>query len=636
MTYSKFLLELKKVLSSDKEIINKIIVFTVVLGVFELTIPLSVQIIINRLYKTYSFEPIISILFITLFCLIILSFTLFIRFNLVEVIHKSIFAKVATNISEYFDDKEDIAYSLKFFEIFTLKKFIAKFLTEGISLLLSLILGFLILFFYHPFFAALALFVVLSFIILLRFFHRQTAETSIAESEAKYNVAREISNSIIEKSNKHDEIRHLTSNYLIKRHAHFKYLQLHYFFILLIFIISHIILLGGGGALVLYGELTIGQLVASELIFSTILIGIAKSIDYIETYYDTLAGLEKIKFIKNYKHLSSKQLFIPSYRKRYFLTKASLVIFPILLLLTPWVQTSEGYGSLTTLKPEERVQEISALVKGRIGRWYVTEGQIVEEGDPIVEIVDNDPNYSQRLKVDRDAAFKKYQAAKMAAETALLDFNRQNELYNQGLTSRIKFEKAKINYHKLLASEAESASSLAKTEVSFARQQRQVITAPSNGTIQQLYSGNSSSLIKVGTKLAVFVPQSTSPAVELFIDGNDIPLIHKGRKVRLEFEGFPALQFSGWPNFSFGTFEGVVMSLDSTASAGGKFRVMVTPLNSNDWPSEGILRRGSKVRGWILMNTVKIGYEVWRQFNGFPALPDEVALTAAKGKKNEK
>ena len=633
MSFSDFLSELKKILESDKEIINKIILFTVVLGIFELTVPFSVQMIINRLYKTYNLEPIVSILFISLFCLIILSFILFIRFNLIEVIHKSIFAKISNNIGHYLAEKNDIAYSLKFFEILNLKKFIAKFLADGISLLLSLILGFLILFFYHPFFAALALFVVISFVILLKIFHKRTSEASIIESKAKYDVAREVTNSMIKKEIKEDDIKHLTSTYLIKRHLHFRYLQIHYFFILLIFIVSHIILLGGGSALVLNGELTVGQLVASELIFSTILVGIAKSIDYIETYYDTLAGLEKISFIDNYKIPSSKQLFIPSYKKRYFLTKITLIIFPLLLLLTPWVQTAEGIGTLTTLKPDERVQDISALVKGRIGKWFVSEGQAVNKGDPIVEIVDNDPNYSKRLKVDRDAAFKKYQAAKMAAETALYDFERQNELYTQGLTSRLKFEKAKINYHKLLASEAESASSLAKTEVNFARQQRQVITAPSNGTIQQLYSGNSSSLIKAGTKLAVFVPESTSPAVELYVDGNDIPLIHKGRKVRLEFEGFPALQFSGWPNINFGTFEGEVVSLDSTASANGKFRVMITPTDPDAWPGAGILRRGSKVKGWILMNTVKVGYEFWRQFNGFPPLPDEFAISASKEKK---
>lgn len=624
MNFNFFLAEITKILKSETEVLKKIGLFALVLGLFELTVPFTVQVIINRIYKTYMYEPLFTVLLVAMVCLCILSSVLFIRFNLVEAIQRQVFAKISKNIIHFLADKDDVSYSLKYFEVMTLKKFLAKFLTEGLGLFLSLFLGFSILIFYHPFFATLALIISLSYLALLKIYHNKTAETAIKESQSKYEIAKTINQYSIEKDmSLHQQVEEQTQQYLTDRHQHFRLLRKHFFFILIIFIVSHLVLLGGGGILVLLGELTIGQLVASELIFSSILIGIYKSIDYIEMYYDCYAALEKLSFVQEYRNSGSG---LQIYQNLFQAMRVVLILLPIALMFIPWIQTSEGYGRLTTLKPEERVQDISALVNGRIGKWFVTEGQFVEEGSPIVEIVDNDPNYAERLKVDRDAAFKKYQAVKMAAETANLDFNRQKDLYQQGLTSRLKFEKAKIDFHKLIAKEAEAASSLAKKEVSFARQQRQVIMAPSDGYVQQLFSGNSSSLIKAGSKLATFVPKTTTPAVELYVDGNDVPLIHKGRKVRLEFEGFPAFQVSGWPDFSFGTFLGEIFSVDSTSSNNGKFRVMVSPIKGTQWPGEKILRRGAKVKGWVLMNQVRLGYEFWRQFNGFPALPDESVI----------
>lgn len=632
MSFKYFVSEMLKVVAPDRELIKKISIFALLIGIFELTVPFAVQVIINRIYKTYLYEPLFAILIVVTGCLFLFTLLLYIRFNLVEAIQRTVFARVSSNILNYLKDKEDNTYSLKYFEVVSLKKFIAKFLTNGLSLALSLAFGFVILFFYHPFFASLAILVAITYFILLRVYHDRAAKTAIKESSAKYKTASLINESYISGDVSNEDIIHETEHYLSSRNRHFQFLKRHYIVILFIFIVSHLILLGIGGSLVLMGELTIGQLVASELIFTIILNGISKSIEYIEMYYDCYAGLEKLSFIKKYEEHRFDNIVIPKYRRSYLFARISIIILPILLVILPWVQTSEGYGQLTTLRPEERVQDISALVYGRIGKWYVSEGQEVSEGDLIVELVDNDPNYAERLKTDRDAALKKYDAARMAAETALLDFNRQKDLYDQGLSSRLTFEKAKINYHKLIAKEAEAASSLAKKEVSFSRQQRQIITAPSDGVIQQLFSGNSSSIIKKGTKLAVFVPKAKTPAVELYVDGNDIPLIHVGREVRLEFEGFPAFQFSGWPGFSFGTFGGKVASVDSIASKKGRFRVMVVPKEIDAWPNEKILRRGAKTKGWVLMNTVTLGYELWRQFNGFPALPDQMAIEKMQGK----
>jgi adhesin transport system membrane fusion protein len=90
----------------------------------------------------------------------------------------------------------------------------------------------------------------------------------------------------------------------------------------------------------------------------------------------------------------------------------------LLLTITPWQQTSQGYGKFIALDPNDRVQNINSPVPGRINKWYVQDGDEVKKGDPIVEIIDNDPNFIDRLKLERDAIFQKFEAAKAASETA--------------------------------------------------------------------------------------------------------------------------------------------------------------------------------------------------------------------------
>ncbi|MCU0705778.1 MAG: HlyD family secretion protein [Fimbriiglobus sp.] len=120
---------------------------------------------------------------------------------------------------------------------------------------------------------------------------------------------------------------------------------------------------------------------------------------------------------------------------------------------------------------------------------------------------------------------------------------------------------------------------------------------------------------------------------ELFIDGNDLPLVEKGDKAILQFEGWAAIQFVSFPQAAEGTFEGRVYLVDPTANDKGDFRVLVEPDPSPDarpWPNQDLLRQGVRAQGWVLMpQRVTMGWEVWRQLNGFPP------FRPPQGKKDE-
>lgn len=156
------------------------------------------------------------------------------------------------------------------------------------------------------------------------------------------------------------------------------------------------------------------------------------------------------------------------------------------------------------------------------------------------------------------------------------------------------------------------------------------ITAPRAGRIQQWFGLEGSDTVKEGDQLFVIVPETDELAVEMKVSGNDMPLVKEGDRVRLQFKGWPAVQFVGWPSVAVGTFGGKVNRILPTDDGKGNFRVVVTPDNhfarEDGWPDDPddrVLRQGVRANGWVLLQRVPLGYEIWRQLNGFPPAVSE-------------
>lgn len=296
-----------------------------------------------------------------------------------------------------------------------------------------------------------------------------------------------------------------------------------------------------------------------------------------------------------------------------------IVVAALFMIYVPWVQTAQGTGKVIALDPRDRVQNVTALVPGRIERWYVTDGQRVRKGDPIARIVDNDPLLLMRLQTERAQAQAEIAAVNQAMRTARLDVDRTGTLYREGLAARREYEAAQLKVGDYAAKLASTRAALTRIEVNLNRQAAQIVRAPRDGLVMQVNAGDTATLVKAGDVLASFAPEETQRAVELYVDGRDVPLIRPGRRVRLIFEGWPAIQFSGWPSVARGLFDGRVRSIDAAASTNGLFRIIVEPASDRTaWPREPFVRLGAKVRGWVLMDTVSVGFELWRQLNDFP------------------
>ncbi|MFM1802427.1 MAG: hypothetical protein RJA81_1779 [Planctomycetota bacterium] len=389
-----------------------------------------------------------------------------------------------------------------------------------------------------------------------------------------------------------------------------------------------------------------------------------------------------------------------------------VILLPVALALIPWRQSVSGMGKIVALDPTERPQLIESPVSGRVTHWWVQEGNRVKAGDQLVEILDNDPNFMQRLMDQRtaistklkayeekinlnelqislleqardlavnsakaqmdaakervDQAEQKLKAAQASLERDTLQVQRIRQLTREGLASTRDLEVAERDFKSsqalvgadieevdatrkqldskqadldrilpaenakiqdalgyLQASIAEletTRKDLTDLEVKIERQKTQLITAPKDGIIFRILANQTlTGQVKEGDPLIQFVPDSETDVAEIYIDGNDTPLIHIGDPVRLQFEGWPAVQFVGWPSVSYGTFGGRVLLVDSTDSGQGKFRVLVqADLAEQAWPSNRYLRQGVKAKGFVLLREVRLGYEFWRRLNGFP------------------
>ncbi len=277
------------------------------------------------------------------------------------------------------------------------------------------------------------------------------------------------------------------------------------------------------------------------------------------------------------------------------------------------------------------------------------------------------------------------EAAQAAVAQAELNYERQKQLVDEGLAAALEFEVADRIYKQAKAelsqdrqaleasieeekarraelgrvqtevqariesaraeeqgAESEAAGKdqeLANLSVRIAQQNAQRITAPRSGTVFRIYASPGAELVKAGDPLVALLPDVQSQAVELWVDGNDVPLMREGRSVRLQFEGWPGVQFGGWPSVAVGTFGGTVAVVDSSGDGLGRFRILVVPDPDDEpWPSPQYLRQGARANGFVLLDQVSLGYELWRQANGFPptvAMSPPESMPGAKGGASE-
>jgi multidrug resistance efflux pump len=204
----------------------------------------------------------------------------------------------------------------------------------------------------------------------------------------------------------------------------------------------------------------------------------------------------------------------------------------------------------------------------------------------------------------------------------------KNELINAKVeVSRIgaeyaeKSSKAKSDQYTALSSQYDTEAQVNKLQNQYVNYQIRnglyYIKAPQDGYVNRALQSGIGETIKEGTQIVSIMPAQYDIAVETFVSPTDLPLIHKGEKVRVWFDGWPTIVFSGWPNMSYGTFGGKIVAVENFISENGKFRVLIAP-DQNDVPWPKQVSIGSGAQTLALLDNVPVWFEIWRTLNGFP------------------
>lgn len=227
---------------------------------------------------------------------------------------------------------------------------------------------------------------------------------------------------------------------------------------------------------------------------------------------------------------------------------------------------------------------------------------------------------------NRKLKFQKVQAEMISNENDLL--TSQNEVINAKVELNSiqaqyadKITKAESEKYTALSSMYDSQATATKLKNQYSnytiRNGLYYIRAPQDGYITKAIQSGLGETIKQGEEIVSIMPSSYELAVEMYVKPIDLPLLEKGQPIRIQFDGWPAIVFSGWPNTSYGTYGGLVFAIDNFISDNGKYRVLVSvDPNDHQWPDA--LRIGAGANNMVLLKDVPIWYELWRRINGFP------------------
>ncbi len=291
--------------------IGIIVIFALITGLLALATPLAVETLVSTVAFGRYLQPVV-ILALILFAFLSFSAALrALQTYVVEIIQRRLFARVTADLAYRFprieisslDGKYGRELANRFFEIVTVQKVTAQLLLDGISLILGTLIGMAVLAFYHPWLLGFDIILLAMIALIIFVLGRNAVASSIKESKTKYRMAAWLDSLLAaETTFRHSNAAEfalakadqMSYDYLKARKIHFRILMRQILFALGLQAFASTVLLGLGGWLVITGQLTLGQLVASELIVTVIVGSFAKLGKHMESYYDLLASVDKL------------------------------------------------------------------------------------------------------------------------------------------------------------------------------------------------------------------------------------------------------------------------------------------------------------------------------------------------------
>ncbi len=305
---------LRQLLHPERRDIETVVVFAVAVAVLSLATPIAVESLVNTVAFGVLLWPVVVIAGVLMSCLGLAAAIRAMQVYVVECIQRRLFVRVVADYAdriprvklEAFYECHGPELANRFFDIVNLQKSLATLVLDGVALVVTAGVGMVVLAFYHPFLLGFDILLILMIAFILFVLGWGGITSSLHESQTKYDVAAWLEelfrclrgfkfaggrNLALEKADQ------LAGEYVTARRRHFRVVWRQTVFALGLQVVASTALLGLGGYLVIDRQLTLGQLVAAELIVGLVVASVAKLGKYAATFYDLMAGAEKLGLI---------------------------------------------------------------------------------------------------------------------------------------------------------------------------------------------------------------------------------------------------------------------------------------------------------------------------------------------------
>lgn len=286
-------------------------VFTAVIGLLNLAIPLGTQAMVQTISSGMLRQPVVVITGLVFLALVGVAALQMGQLKIIERFQQRVFANSALKVAERMTSvkmsefRGEYAPELvnRFFDVLTIQKALAKLLADGYASLLQATVGMIVLAFYSPILVILDAGFVVLITGLTLFLGLGGLKSSIRESASKYRVASWIEDmarctvSLKMHGNSSWLKRKadvLIAEYLKNRESHFKVVYRQAIGLQVLEAFAQSLVLAVGGWLVLNGQLNLGQLVASQLVVAGVLKASEKLVLQADQFFDLLTGLDKV------------------------------------------------------------------------------------------------------------------------------------------------------------------------------------------------------------------------------------------------------------------------------------------------------------------------------------------------------
>lgn len=315
-------------ITKEKKDVASIYIYAILSGLVQLSIPLGIQAIVSYVMGATMVTSLYILIGFVVFGTFLAGFFRIRVMQIIEKIQQKLFVEYSLAFAEKLP-KTNLAATKKyylpelvnrFFDVPNLQKGISKILLEIPTALIQILFGIILLSFYHPWFLVFGALVFILVIVIFRFTSSSGIESSLKESDKKYEVAswlEDIAGSVktFKINSKSDTHLKGTDNrvvsYLNHRTSHFKVLLFQYWTIVLFKVLITLLMLSIGTYLLINQELNIGAFVAAEIVVLTILTAVEKLIKSLESYYDVITSLTKLSKVTELPEENDSNIEIP-------------------------------------------------------------------------------------------------------------------------------------------------------------------------------------------------------------------------------------------------------------------------------------------------------------------------------------